>query len=510
MLLLGLACAAAAGFAVAYLIFRPGASEGLRIAEFEQAKEAELIELEQGHQAALAALQADLDFREAEKLKDERAEVEKLRDQLDAESARLEELKERLAAQESLIAKRDAALAKGENRHAKQSAEIEAKLAEADRALERAAGLSAEEARSELVARHTASARREAGRRLLELEQRVNAEAKARSAMLIATAAARMASDFVAECTVTVVRLPSDDIKGRIIGREGRNIRALEQATGVDFIIDDTPEVVVVSGFDPVRRDIGKRAVLALVEDGRVHPARIEEVVGKLRDELDERLRELGAELAFDAGMSGLAPALIEALGRLHFHTASGQNLAHHAHQTGMMASLMAAELGLDEDLARRIGVLSVVGHVAEHEIEGGSRHAAAELCRRSGEKREVVEALAGIAEGAPPTVIAALVQIATELSVQRPGAQRESFETFVSRQRELEAIARSFDGVEEVFALQAGREVRVMVDFAKLDDGEAILLSREIADRIEGEITFPGEIRVLVVREARASAIAR
>jgi ribonuclease Y len=307
------------------------------------------------------------------------------------------------------------------------------------------------------------------------------------------------------------VDLPGDEMKGRIIGRDGRNIRSFEQATGVDVIIDDTPGAVIISGFDPVRREVARQALELLVRDGRIHPARIEEVVQKAGEELRERIRELGEQACLEAGLKGVNPELFPYVGRLHYRTSYGQNLLKHSAEVAAVAGVIAAELGLDQRLARRCGFLHDIGKAADHEFEGPHAVIGARLCRKFGEDPVVVNAVGAhhqdVEPDSPYTYITAA---ADAVSASRPGARRESVDTYIERLEHLERIAESFEGVEKSYAIQAGREVRVMVNHAKVSDAEAALLAEEVSRRIEAELEYPGQIRIMVIRETRATAVAR
>jgi ribonuclease Y len=354
------------------------------------------------------------------------------------------------------------------------------------------------------------AARREAAIKIRQVEEEAKRTAEETASRVVATAVQRFAGEYVAEKTVSVVELPSDDMKGRIIGREGRNIRAIEAATGVDVIIDDTPEVVIVSGFNPVRREVAKIALQQLVSDGRIHPARIEEVVERAEEEVEERITRAGEQATFDLGLHGLHPELIKLVGSLKFRTVGGQNAWAHAMETAAVAGMMAAELGQSEALAKRAGLLHDIGKAVDHEVEGHHAHIAADLARKYGEKQTVVKAIRHHHDPDPPSVLAVLVQAADSLSKARPGARRDLLETYIKRLEDLERIGTSFKGVEKAFVIQAGREIRVMVDYAQVSDEEAYMLSKDIARRIEDELSYPGEVRVNVIREARATEIAR
>ena len=379
------------------------------------------------------------------------------------------------------------------------------------RELERVSGLTADEARLALVSEIEDEARSMGARRMHEIEQETLAEAERRSRRILATTIQRISSDYVAETTVSVVPLPSDDMKGRIIGREGRNIRALEQATGVDLIIDDTPETIMVSGFDPVRREIARRTLAKLLQDGRIHPARIEEVVGKTQLELEQVMREEGERIAYEANVPGLHPDLIRLLGRLKFRTSYGQNVLAHSLEASMIATALAAELGADINVSKTAGLLHDIGKAVDHEVEGPHALIGADIARRLGRSPKIVHAIAAHHnDEEPQTVEAFIVQAADAISGARPGARREMVESYIKRLEALEGVANSFDGVEKSFAIQAGREVRILVQPNGIDDLGATRLARDVARKIEESLEYPGQIKITVIRETRSVDYAR
>ena len=377
--------------------------------------------------------------------------------------------------------------------------------------LERVAGLSAEEARCELLRNVEAEARSEAAALVRDLKEQAKREADKDARKIVALAIQRIAAEQTAETTVAAVALPSDEMKGRIIGREGRNIRAFEAATGVDVIIDDTPDTVVVSCFDPVRREVGRLSLERLIADGRIHPGRIEEIVTKAREEVDAGIAEAGEQAAYETGIHGLHPELIKLVGRMKYRTSYGQNILHHSKEVAWLAGIMAAELKLDVHLAKRGGLLHDVGKVLTHEQDGTHVQLGVEVAQRCGEHAIVVNCIAAHHDDVPHTSpISVIVQAADAVSGSRPGARREAFETYVKRLTQLETIASGFPGVERVFAIQAGREVRVVVSPGAVDDAAAGTLSEQIARKIETELQYPGQIRVVVIREMRAVDFAR
>ncbi len=371
--------------------------------------------------------------------------------------------------------------------------------------LEAVAGMTAEEARKNLVRTIEQEARHEAAllAKRIEEEARENAELEARK--IVVQAIQRCAAEHVVESTVSVVDLPSDDMKGRIIGREGRNIRALEQATGVDLIVDDTPEAVILSAFDPLRREIAKQAIERLIKDGRIHPARIEEVVGKVQAEMDKSLLQEGEQIAFELGIHDLAPELSNLLGRLRYRTSYGQNVLFHSREVAYLAGLMARELGADVKVCVRAGLLHDIGKAVDRELEGTHLQLGVELARKHREDPGVIHAMeAHHFDVEFQTLEAVLVQAADAISAARPGARREVLENYVKRLEKLESLANSFDGVAKAFALQAGREIRIIVESSQVSDEQAFWLTKDIAKRIEGELQYPGQIKVTLIREMR------
>jgi len=378
-------------------------------------------------------------------------------------------------------------------------------------ALERVSGLSVEDAKAQLTEAVREEAERDAVKLARSIERRAREEATEKARDIILTAMQRVAADHTAEHTVTVVHLPNDEMKGRIIGREGRNIRALEQATGVDLIIDDTPETVVLSGFDPVRREVARMALTKLIADGRIHPGRIEEVVNKSRKEVDTQIVETGEQAAYNTGVHGLHPELIKLIGRMKWRTSYGQNILQHSQEVAHLAGIMAAELGLDVAMAKRGALLHDVGKVLTHEHEGTHVQLGVEMATKYGEHPLVVNCIAAHHDDVPhESEVSVLVQAADSISGSRPGARREAFETYVKRLEGLERIASSYKGVERVFAIQAGREIRVVVVPDDVDDVRMTTLSEEIARRIEAELQYPGQIKVVLIRETRAVDFAR
>ena len=354
-------------------------------------------------------------------------------------------------------------------------------------------------------------ARNLAARKIIEIEREVKEDADRRARKILATTIQRIASDYVAETTISVIALPSDDMKGRIIGREGRNIRALEQATGVDLIVDDTPEAVTISAFDPVRREVARRALGKLLQDGRIHPTRIEEIVAKTRLELEQVMREEGEKVAYEANVPGLHPDLIKLLGRLKYRTSYGQNVLAHSLETSLIAAALAAEIGADVNVAKTAGLLHDIGKAVDHEVEGPHALIGADIAKRLGRSSKIVHAIAAHhGEEEPQTVEAFIVATSDAISGARPGARREMVETYIKRLEALEGVANSFDGVEKSFAIQAGREVRILVHPESIDDLGAARLARDVSKKIEESLEYPGQIKVTVIRETRAVDYAR
>jgi ribonuclease Y len=377
--------------------------------------------------------------------------------------------------------------------------------------LEQIAGLTAQQAREELIRSLEGDARLEAAHIVKRIEDEAREQGTKKAQWLMGMAVQRLASDFVSETVVSVVELPSDEMKGRIIGREGRNIRALEMATGVDLIVDDTPEAVILSGFDPFRREIARVALERLIADGRIHPARIEEIVEKTKAEFEQRIQQEGDAVLLELKIPGMHPELVKLLGRLRYRFSYGQNVLHHSKEVALLAAAMAAELKVDVTVAKRAGLLHDLGKAIDREVDGTHLELGIELLRKYGESEDVVHAMAcHHGDYDPKTVEAVLVTAADALSAARPGARREVLESYVKRLEKLEEIANGFKGVEKSFAIQAGREIRVIVDSGKLGDEQALWLSKDIARKIESELTYPGQIRVTVIREMRAVEYAK
>jgi ribonucrease Y len=421
---------------------------------------------------------------------------------------------ERLAAVERIekeLAGRERTVSEREKAAAAAAAKYEQLVATQQRELERVAGLTAEEAKELLVRQMENEARHDAANLFKRLDAEARERATDKAKQYITEAIQRCGAEHAVETTVSVVDLPSDDLKGRIIGREGRNIRALELATGVDLIVDDTPGAIILSGFDPYRREIAKKAIEKLIADGRIHPARIEEVVQKVKDETDEEMRKEGAAVAFDLGLHDLHPEILRLMGRLKFRTSYGQNVLSHSAEVARLAGIMAREVGLDAHVAVRAAFVHDIGKAIDREMEGTHLQIGIDFLRRHGESEPVVMAMAAHHMDIDwPSLEAMIVQAADAISAARPGARRDILESYVKRLEKLEGIADSFRGVSKSFALQAGREIRIMVESEKISDEEAVWLSKDIARRIENELEYPGQIKVTVIRETRATDYAK
>ncbi|MFC1843675.1 ribonuclease Y [Thermodesulfobacteriota bacterium] len=412
---------------------------------------------------------------------------------------------------ETDLLRREQVFVQEEKKLEQQTKKVDDLIEEQRFKLEKIAGISREEAKKMLMDSIEGEARLEAGKKLVLIENEMKIQADRKGKNILALAISRYAGDYVAERTVSVVPLPSEEMKGRIIGREGRNIRALEAATGIDIIIDDTPEAVILSGFNPVRREVARLALAQLISDGRIHPARIEEIVEKVAKELEVTMREAGEQVTFDVGVHGLHVEIIKLLGRLKYRTSYGQNMLQHSVEVAFLCGIMADELGVDSKQARRAGLLHDLGKAVDHEVEGSHAIIGSDLAKKYGEPEEVIHAIAAHHEDVTPkSVLDVLVQSADALSGARPGARKEMLETYVKRLEDLEKIANSFDGVEKSYAIQAGRDLRIVVDSGDINDNAATLLSRDVAKRIENELTYPGQIRVTVIRETRAVEYAK
>lgn len=481
----------------------------------EARRSSERIVADANKQAEARGKEADLEAKE--KLLQMRSEfdrkVQQRNDELKNSERRLQQKEENLDKKtqqvESRIAeveKRDRAIDAREKQVTSREDELNALIEEQRHRIEQVAGLTADEAKRELIRGIENEAKLDAANIIKRIETEANELGNQRARKILGMAIQRMASDYVAENTVSVVDLPSEDMKGRIIGREGRNIRALELATGVDLIVDDTPEAVILSGFDPIRREIARISLERLMQDGRIHPARIEELVEKVRQELDQKLFEEGEAAAFSLGITDVHPEVLKLLGRLRYRTSYGQNVLVHSLEVAQLAALMAVELGVNDTIAKRGGLLHDIGKAIDREMEGTHLELGRQVLEKYGEKREVIHAMeCHHGDYDPTTVEAILVNAADALSAARPGARREILENYVHRLERLEGIANAMDGVAKSFAIQAGRELRIIVNAEKITDEQSIWLSKDVARKIESELQYPGQIKVTVIREMRA-----
>lgn len=488
------------GLSIGYLLRHIQASREARNRE---------VEAEQVIEKSIAnAREIELKARdEALRIRDgAEAEVSRRRTELTNEEERIQKRRADLDRRMEQIEKRDQSLNKRQSALDRRANELEKSLEKTLQELERVSSMSRDEARSLLLDEVEQEARVDMVHIIRQIEEEARLEGERRARELIADAIQRVASDHVAEVTVSVVPLPTDDMKGRIIGRNGRNIRAFEQAAGVDVIVDDTPEAVTISCFDSVRREVARRAMEKLVLDGRIHPAHIEKTVDQMREEVERVIIDEGEQACFDAGVPGLHPEIIKKLGRLKFRTSYGQNQLAHAVETARLAAVIAAELGADVEVAKAGGLLHDIGKAMDHEVEGTHASVGAEFCRRYGVSAPVVNAIASHHhETEQESVEAVIVESADAISGARPGARRESLEEYIKRIRALEEVANSFEGVSESYALQAGREIRVIVKPEDIDDLKATRLARDVAKKIEEGMTYPGQIKVTVIREIRA-----
>jgi ribonuclease Y len=445
-------------------------------------------------------------------------ESKEMRADLVALEKRLQQKDEHLENKMNLFDQRDAELVKKEQAVVTREQSLTAKEQkigelheQARQKLEEVSGMTASEAKQILMDNMIDEAKFDVAKRIRVIEEEARETADKKSKEILALAIQRYAGEYVAERTVSVVALPSDEMKGRIIGREGRNIRALEAATGIDLIIDDTPEAVILSGFNPVRREIAKLSLEKLIADGRIHPGRIEEVVAKATEEVEQAIKEAGEQAAFDLGVHGIHPEILKLIGRLRYRTSYSQNVYQHSLEVAFICGIMAAELGINVKQAKRAGLLHDLGKAVDHEVEGSHAVIGADIARKYGESPKIIHAIMAHHEDEKPaTVLAVLVQAADALSGARPGARREMMETYVKRLEDLERIATSFGGVTNSFAIQAGREIRVMVSSEEVSDERTLILAKDIAKKIEADMTYPGQIKVHVIRETRAVDYAR
>ena len=442
---------------------------------------------------------------------DAETDAKERRKELTALETRLMQREESMERRAESLDKREHQLSSMQGQLDKRDKDLEDAIAEEKDRLESLAGMTSDEAKQVLLKRIEEDVKHDAAAMIRDVETRAREEADKKARNIVGIAIQRVAADHTAESTVSVVHIPSDDMKGRIIGREGRNIRAFEQMTGISLIIDDTPEAVILSSFDPVRREIGRVTLESLLADGRIHPARIEEMFGKAEKLVEQQVHEAGEQAVFETQVHGVHAELVRTLGRLRFRTSYGQNVLKHSLEVSYLAGVMAAELGVDVKLAKRAGLLHDLGKAIDHEVEGPHALIGAELAKRLGEHKDVVHCIeAHHGDVEPSTVEAVLVQAADAISASRPGARRETIESYIKRLEKLEELASAHKGVEKVYAMQAGREVRVMVKPEAISDADSVMLARDIAKEIEEQMQYPGQIRVMVIRESRAIDFAK
>ncbi len=438
-------------------------------------------------------------------------EISQRRNEISRNEKRIQNKEEALDRKTESLEKRENSLSQKEESLQKKYTEADEKLRQISQELERISGLTSEQAKEHLLKSVEDDCKKDAARLVKEIDAQARDEAAKKAREYVVTAIQRCAADHVAESTITVVQIPSDEMKGRIIGREGRNIRTLETMTGVELIIDDTPDAVVLSAFDPVRREIARVALEKLILDGRIHPAKIEEMVDKARKEVDQKTKEEGEKALQEVGIHGIHPELVKLLGRMYYRTSYGQNALKHSVEVAQLSGLMAAELSLDVRMAKRAGLLHDIGKAVDHEMEGSHVELGADLCKKYKESPIVINAVESHhGDKEPTSLIASIVQAADTISAARPGARRETVETYINRLKQLEDITNSYAGVKKSYAVQAGREVRVMVVPEKVSDADMVLMARDISRQIEAEMQYPGQIKVNVIRESRVTDYAK
>jgi len=504
------------GAAISYIIFRTYAKKSAKSIENQATENLDRAAREAGTVIRDAELDAkDIKLRARteieEELKESRTELKKSEERLSRREENLERKRELLSSRELEFERREKNVIRSEERLKKREQELKRKNDSIQSRLEEVAGLSHEDARKKVIQQVTDEAKREAALEIKRIEDSAREEAESRAKRIISIGIQRYAGEHVQERAVSVVQLPSDEMKGRIIGREGRNIRALEAATGMELIIDDTPETVVISGFDPIRREIARITLEKLIQDGRIHPTRIEDLVVKSRAEVDKAVKEAGDQAILELGIARVHPEMVKMLGRLKYRYSYAQNVLRHSVEAGYIAGLMAAELGVNIKKARRAGLFHDIGKAMSHETDGSHALVGARFAKKHGEDPVVINAIAAHhEEEQPETVIAHLIAAADALSGARPGARREMLESYVKRLEDLERICTSFKGVDKSYAIQAGREVRVMVESDQITDSDSVMLAKDIAGKIEEELTYPGQIKVTVIRETRATGYAK
>jgi ribonuclease Y len=510
ILIIGIICFGI-GFAIAFWV--KGRLTAQKVAAAEEEASRILEDSKRRSETLLKEAEIEAKDRLFEMKSDFDQETKETRDELKKREKRLIQKEENLDRKHEKSEQKNIELSRKERQLAKREGKLERKelkyndlLEEQKRQLEKISGLTGEQAKELLLRAMENEARYEGAKLIKKIENETKETADKKARDIMANAIQRYAGDYVAERTVSVVQLPNDEMKGRIIGREGRNIRALEAATGIDLIIDDTPEAVILSGFNPVRREIARISLMRLISDGRIHPARIEDVVKKVGKEVDTTIKEAGEQAAFDLGVHGIHNELIKCIGQLKFRTSYAQNVLQHSIEVGFLCGIMASELGLNPKIARRMGLLHDIGKAVDHEVEGPHALIGSRLAKKYNESPKVVHGVAAHHEDVPPnSPYALLVQAADSLSGARPGARKELLENYIKRLEDLEKIAKSFKGVANTYAIQAGRELRVIVESGMISDEDAMFLSRDLAKKIEESLTFPGQIKVTVIRETRA-----
>ena len=516
MLILAIVVALAVGVTVGYVFKqrlsrkRLESNENLSARIIDEAKkEAETIKKEAVLQAKENLLKVKTEFERDSR--DRKGELDALERRLRSKEENLDRRTDLLSQKEVAIENREKTLLQKESQLNEKHDRASRILEEQQRKLEQIAGITSDEAKNFLIQSMEAAAKRDAALMIRRIDEDARRTAEKTSQEIIAYAIQRYSGDYVAEHTVSVVNLPNDEMKGRIIGREGRNIRAIEAATGIDLIVDDTPEAVVLSSFDPVRREVARLSLERLITDGRIHPGRIEEIVKKVRLEVESIIKETGERISFDVGVHDLHPELITMLGSLKFRTSYSQNALQHSIEVAHLTGMMAAELKLNIKEAKRAGLLHDIGKAIDHKVEGTHAAIGADYAKRFGESSRIIQAIATHHDdGRTNTMLGVLVQAADTLSAARPGARREMLESYVKRLEELENIANSFSGVDKCFAIQAGREIRIMVENEKISDNDTVMLCKDIIKKIEAELAYPGQIKVTVIRETRVSDFAR
>jgi ribonuclease Y len=506
----------AVGVGVGYVIRRYAAEKGFSDAESQAKKILEDAQREANNKSREAEIYAKDELHRSrtefeKETKNRRKELVTIEQRVLQKDENIERKVSLIEKKEQMLAKSERDIEERERRAVEKQNELDAIIEEERKRLQKVAGLSRDEAKQLLLSKLEDEIRRDAATMARRIEEEAKETADKQAKKIISLAIQRYAADQVSETTVTSVPLPNDEMKGRIIGREGRNIRALEAATGVDVIIDDTPGAVALSGFDPIRKEIARITLERLIADGRIHPARIEEIVEKVKKEMDDAIRETGKQAAFDLGIHDLHAELIKLLGRLKYRSSYGQNVLQHSKEVARLMGIMAAELKQDIHAAKRIGLLHDIGKAVDHEVEGAHATIGADIARRYGESAEVVHAIAAHHNDVEPTTIHAVLASAGDaISAARPGARSESIEAYIKRLENLEKIALSFRGVHHAYAIQAGREIRVMVEPDKIGDNEAVQIARDVTKKIQEELEYPGQIKVVVVRETRAVEYAK